>query len=157
MTTDNPTPGTVGAMMSNAVAATRVATDAYAALVTTGQLRTRTGRLLTYRCSEHRCAVLHVFELPQLGTVIGVPRHRTSPTETAATSNPAGRAKHTEDGTRRWVAYASPITLFADPVVACDHLRSVTIPQSAILDDWDAHQDVILVRRDGTRHAETSR
>lgn len=158
MITDDPTPdGTLGAMMRNADTATQQATDIYAALVTTGQLHTGTGRLLTYRCSEHRCALAHVFEVPTLGTVIGVPRHRTSPTETAATSNPAGRANHTEDGARRWVAHAAPVDLFADPVVACDHLRSVTIPRSAILADWNAHQGAILVRRDGKRHAETRR
>lgn len=126
-------------------------TGVYDAMLTTGRMGSV--RRVEYRCRAQGCILLHVFEVPDVGIVVGFPRHKLSAAETEATTVPAARARHTEDG-RHWRAMAAPRGEVSVPVLACDHVRGVRLPDAALDTDWRMGRTVVLVAADGTRHAQ---
>jgi len=131
----------------------RRAAEIYAALTSTGRLRTLRPEPLTYWCAA-RCSLLDVITLPDgAGVILGVPRFKISPGRNDATSSAAGRKNNTEDGRRRWKEHAN---LLGDvnrlTMLSCDHLHHVFLPDEAIQEDLEARRVEVVVRRDGTRY-----
>lgn len=129
------------------------AAQLYETLVDSGQLHSKRVWCLAYRCAQSGCEVLDVITLPDGVVIVGFPAYKTSPTETATTSSPEGRRNHTRDGDRHWNRFAALMGSVSNPVLACDHLRSVRLPDSALAEDLAARRVLVRVRQDGSRYA----
>jgi hypothetical protein len=90
----------------------------------------RSHRLLTYWC-RHRCLLLDVLRTPS-GLLLYSPRYKLSPALNAQSSSDSGRAKHTEDGARRWKSRAYFARDAVNFTVNCDHVRLGVIEKSDV-------------------------
>lgn len=74
-------------------------------------------------CSDaDSCLLVRVFQTPK-GLAYFIPRYKLSPSVNERHSSPEGRAEHTEDGDRRWIAHGS-LLKFADYLILqCDHFN----------------------------------
>ncbi len=118
-----------------------LATSIYNALTSARKLADH--RVLVYRCPK-RCLLLDVLLLPD-GLLIATPRYKLSPRVNEASSNEAGRRKHTEDGGRRWGAQAYFAQDAAGFSLNCDHVESHHLSQEAFELDMAAKRELVTI------------
>ena len=133
----------VGTMLQEALEDSRAKDAAaarfYESLKARGQVKSHLA--VTYRCPR-RCTLAQILTT-KAGILVHRPRYKLSPTVNAASSSEAGRAKHTEDGNRRWKA--GTFMLVGDIPAQCDHLQGRAIPAARVRADVAAgHAEVTL-------------
>lgn len=145
--------------------------ELYAALKAAGGRRHKIARRMTYRCSSHRCLLLDVFDVPDLGQILlHQKRYKFSPQQNEAASVPEARVDKTYDGDRHWIERSywlndsglkwTGVTVSADtgkPVVSgvtvqCDHVNAHLISADDFWRDWNAGHAQIKVKTDGHRY-----
>lgn len=139
---------------SDALARAARATDAeaarahlaYGAMKASGRLKSY--RLIEYRCAAGRCLLLDVVNLPEpVGLVLHQPRFKQSPALNEQMSSASGRAKHTEDGDRRWRARTVPRSAALNVALTCDHVQGLVLDFDRVATDIAARRGRVLLGR----------